>query len=294
MAGKKEMSGSRLALGSAQFGLDYGIKNARGRIPEPEIIEIVRLAREAGIDTIDTAFSYGGSEEAIGAALLGNGSQGFKIVSKFPRPAGRSLRWYLDQTLSRLKRERIYAYLYHDFQSFEEDRSSYGQLAELKVDGLVEKIGFSIYSPTELETIFRSGVEPDLIQFPLNVLDQRFLRWIPELAARHCEVHVRSVFLQGLLLMDPQLIPGRLAAATELLQQLRECAREEGLALERLLLAFVLGVEGVSRVIVGIDGKQDLITDIAQSADVSRRLTIDFARFACLDENIILPTNWKE
>ena len=59
----------KLAIGTAQFGMVYGIANQNGQVQQDEITTILDLAWENGIHTLDTAKAYGTSEEAIGSYL---------------------------------------------------------------------------------------------------------------------------------------------------------------------------------------------------------------------------------
>ena len=70
---------SRIALGTVQFGMDYGI-NESGKVQLEEVRKILSYARGHQIDTLDTAIAYGDSERVLGEA----GVSGCKIVSKLP------------------------------------------------------------------------------------------------------------------------------------------------------------------------------------------------------------------
>ena len=72
----------RLGLGSAQFGLDYGVTNLRGQTTPADVAELLRIAGHAGVRVIDTAPAYGSSEETIGACLPSE--HHFRIVTKTP------------------------------------------------------------------------------------------------------------------------------------------------------------------------------------------------------------------
>lgn len=253
---------NRLALGTAQFGLDYGVANRRGQIPRSEAREILDLAAARGIDTLDTATAYGDSEQRLGAI----GVQKWQIVSKLPPlPDGcqNIPRWVSDSvrgSLNRLNVESLHGVLFHRPQqlSGKAGDALYASLERQKRDGLVGKIGVSIYEPTELEALNDYGL--DIVQAPLNVVDRRLIDsgWLSRLSKQGTEVHVRSVFLQGLLLMPPTDRPERFSRWGELWSFWEHWLSETGLSPLEACLRYSLSFDQVDRVIVGVDGIRQL------------------------------------
>jgi aryl-alcohol dehydrogenase-like predicted oxidoreductase len=202
---------SKIALGTAQFGLPYGISNTHGQVDRTEMDEIWRVALGANITMLDTAIAYGNSEENIGATK----SLGFDIVTKLPPLPGAETsitQWVHSQiknSLAKLKRNSVYGLLLHnpaDLLGIDGDELL-AALVNLKRDGLIKKFGVSIYAPTELDSLFSQipNFLPDIVQAPLNVIDQSIASsgWLARLSEMNVEVHIRSVFLQGLLLQQP-------------------------------------------------------------------------------------------
>lgn len=181
----------RIGLGTAQFGMDYGITNAHGRVGEYDVGTILDAAEAAGITILDTAHLYGVSEEVLGRFDAGHR---FKVVTKTPKGCtADELRSAFHGSLSHLG--RVYGLLLHD----PDDIALWGVLEGLKAEGLVEKIGVSIYDPIEIPD------HPiDIIQVPFNALDTRVLDggYLGQLHRKGVEIHARSIFLQGCLLAD--------------------------------------------------------------------------------------------
>ena len=147
----------RLALGTVQFGLPYGVANKSGQVSQNEAKSMLRIASENGIDTLDTAIAYGESEECLGCV----GVKNFKMVTKLPSIPDGCLDisvWIHEQvtsSLSRLGVEKLYGFLLHKPEDLlgTDGPELYRALDSLKEKGLVKKIGVSIYSPNELEAL---------------------------------------------------------------------------------------------------------------------------------------------
>jgi len=195
----------KLALGSVQFGLDYGVTNTSGKVSINECHEILRIAIDSGVSVLDTAADYGCSEQLLGQLEI---SQKFSMVTKVSSNsllatggAEKSIR----TSLANLRRESIDVLLLHnelDLLSDNADRN-YRQLINLKNSGLVNKIGVSVYSVTAAQKIL-SRYHIDLIQIPANHLDRRFEHSgvLKQAKKERVEIHARSLFLQGLLAVE--------------------------------------------------------------------------------------------
>ena len=285
---------SKLALGTAQFGLDYGINNRRGMIPEGEIAQILSYATVHGIDTLDTAAAYGDSEERIGRYQAGSG-QKFKIVSKLPKDAGDPVA-ALTGSLAKLKANSLYGYLFHDFQTYENNRGAWDELVALKAQGQIKKIGLSLYYPAELEKALADGLMFDLVQVPYNVFDRRFERYLPDLKKLGVEVHVRSIFLQGLFFREVATLSHYFDRIKNKLTRLREIAGREKSSLLEVTLGFALANPLIDKVVIGVDNLSNL-QEILAAEDVAVQAagqTVDLSELREDDEAIILPFNWEK
>ena len=193
---------SKIALGTVQFGLDYGISNEGGQTPSEEVSRILHIAHENGIDVLDTAFLYGESEQVLGEQKLKNH---FKIVSKFPAVENETeLNEFFQKSLARLDQKSLYAYIAHQPNLLLNRPNIWKGLIGLKEQGLVQKIGFSVYEPAEINALHKAGFTPDLVQVPFSFLDQRFTETLKDLHQEGTEIHTRSTFLQGLFFTKSQ------------------------------------------------------------------------------------------
>jgi len=253
----------KLALGTVQFGLKYGIANPHGQVPRDEAKAVLDHAHASGMNVLDTAIDYGDSEQRLGDIGIG----GWHVVSKLPAiPAdcGECSRWVAESvagSLRRLRIERLYGLLLHRPQQLL-DRGGdqlYAALRSLKVQGVVQNIGVSIYDPAELDPLFER-YDFDIVQAPFNVLDRRLIDsgWLPRLAHQGTELHVRSVFLQGLLLMNPGERPERFRRWQSTWTRWDEWLRETGVTPLQACLRYVLRFPEISRIVVGVDSVNQL------------------------------------
>lgn len=287
----------RLALGTAQFGLSYGIANQSGQPGLGDIAEILALSRENRVDMLDTAVAYGDSEACLGEV----GIDGFKVVTKLPamlEDVDNVEAWVREQvkaSLARLGVRRIYGLLLHRAEQLVEPR---GQalaraLQALKADGLVVKVGVSIYEPEQLASIIPVCM-PDLVQAPLNLLDRRLVSsgWLQRLHDSGVEVHTRSAFLQGLLLMPRVSIPVKFERWSSTWDIWREWLNENTGSATRTCLQYPLSFSQVSRVVVGVDTVEqfkELLSDLA-----GMELAAPLPDFTCTDVDLLDPSKWNQ
>ena len=274
---------SKLVLGTVQFGCSYGI-NSAGRPDASEVARILDLALESGITTLDTSSAYGDAEQVIGAA----GASRFRVVSKYPAGGGDVADAFRD-SLHRLGSDSLYGYLLHHFDVWRAEPQIWDSFRRLRDSGQTERIGFSLYSPDELDMLLEAGVDFDLLQFPRNLLDRRFDPYLHDLHERGVEIHVRSTFLQGLFFKDRDSLPEKLKPLRPALEQIDALAYERGLYVSELALAFNVLHPYVDGVLVGVDNCAQLQEDIEDSqADC----WIDF-EIEVSDPSLLNPVNWK-
>ena len=285
---------NRIAIGTAQFGMNYGINNARGKIPYEEIVQILKYAQENEIDTLDTAYDYGDSEKVLGETISKNGFN-FKIISKLSKNlSAKSVIDYFYESLNRLKQSKIYGYLIHDFQSFKNQKYIWEVLKKLKEQGKIKKIGFSIYYPSEIEFLLEKKIDFDIIQFPYSIFDQRFEQYFSQLKDMKVEIYTRSAFLQGLLLKQPEEMPSYFDKIKEKVIILNRIAENNNVPLSFLCLKFVLMNEFVGKVVIGVDNIENFKEDLHV---VEEGIVLDCYNFLksmkIEDEDIIIPYKWQ-
>jgi len=276
--------------------MDYGVANTGGRVTRAALADILTTAARAGLDTLDTAIAYGQSEACLGAAGVDN----WRVITKLPRlpdPAPPDVRaWVLaavQGSLDRLQLPGLTAVLLHhpaDLLGRHGPDLAWA-LAELKDRGLIRQAGLSMYAPTELEELLAMGVL-DVIQAPLSIVDRRLVLsgWLDRLQQMGVEVHVRSVFLQGLLLMPAEQRPASFQAWQKMWDRWDQWLREQRLSPLEACLRYVLGFDVIARVVIGVDSLAQLRQIIAacggELPDVPDELRSD-------DVDLINPSRWQ-
>jgi len=285
----------RLALGTVQFGLPYGVANESGQVSRIEATAILEHAWTAGIGTLDTAIAYGQSEERLGEIGIDN----WRVVTKLPMMPGTCTTvedWAWESvkcSLNRLHINRLYGLLLHRSQQLLEPQGEelYAALLELKEQGYVEKIGVSIYDPEELDRLY-PHFKLDLVQAPFNIMDRRINAsgWLARLHRAGTEVHVRSVFLQGLLLMEAAQRPKKFDRWMPLWDSWNHWLEEQKMTPLQACLGFVLSQREIGCVVVGVDNRRQL-QEILEAAEVKVPQPPDFLQTDDLD--LINPSRWN-
>jgi len=252
---------NRIVLGGAQLGLPYGILNGGETLSREEVARILDTAVDHGIDSIDTAIAYGHSESIIGEISQNR----FKIISKLPPlPVDISnvSEWVYSQvqgSLSRLKCTSLDALLLHRPQDLTgaQGVELYAAIKSLMAEKMIDRFGVSIYSPDDLEGIIGT-FDIHVVQAPLNVFDRRILGVTDHLSALNIEVHVRSVFLQGVLIASPQDRPHRFEPWSEHFALFDEWVRSSGVSAMACCMGFALQQPGIAKLVIGTTSAESL------------------------------------
>jgi aryl-alcohol dehydrogenase-like predicted oxidoreductase len=284
----------KITLGTVQFGQKYGIANKSGQVTPAEVQKILGYAREQGINSIDTAIAYGNSETVLGEI----GVKDWRIVSKLPDGAENIddiVGWVIggvEQSLERLKVDRLHGLLLHRSGQLlmEKGEQLYQALQQLKLEGLVEKIGVSIYDPSELD-ILCDYYTLDVVQSPFNILDHRILdsHWYGRMIEQGTELHVRSIFLQGLLLMRSSGRPVAFNRWQALWDSWEHWLDEYGMTPVEACVRYALSIDDISQVIIGVESV-DQLQEIISSIDGDIPLLPP--EWHCIDTDLLNPSQW--
>ena len=287
---------NKIALGTVQFGLPYGIANQNGQVTRENAKVMLQLALTKGIDTLDTAIAYGDSETCLGEV----GTSGFKLITKLPALPDSCKdvnSWVLQQlsaSLSRMGVSEVYGLLLHRPEQLLSTQGTllYKALQSLKESGQVQKVGISIYSPSELQML-TSRYSFDLVQAPFNLVDRRLYStgWLQRLKDMDVEIHTRSSFLQGLLLVAQADVPSKFSPWNRIWKIWHQWLLGNDISAVQACLAFALSFPEIDRVVVGADSKNQL----AQILSVANNpIKAEFPDLQCEDENLINPANWSQ
>lgn len=291
----KKNQSSKICLGTAQFGLDYGVNNKRGKIPKKEVFKILDFANRNGINIIETSKEYGESLEII-EDYLQNKKIKTNIITKSCSKEGNKIEKEIERLLKKIPNKKIYAYLVQDFEVFMENKKIIKTLIKLKKEGKIERIGFSVYYPKEIEYLLKNKIEFDLVQFPYNIFDQRFSYLLPKLKEKGVELHSRSVFLQGLLFKKSSELDKKFSKIKNKINLLRKISKKTKLDLSSLLINFVNSNKYIDKIIVGVDSIENLKENI-NSLKNKNKISKFYKELENLkedNEEILIPINWTK
>lgn len=284
---------NRLALGTAQFGMSYGITNRSGQVRADEAGRILRAAREAGIDTLDTAIAYGESEHLLGSI----GVKDWRVITKIGEPLADhdsgGVRGAVLASLQRLRIERLGGLLLHRSETLhgKRGRQLWSELTALRAEGVIEKIGVSIYDPDELAPIV-AEYSLDLVQAPFNILDRRLYTsgWLDRLKAAGSEVHARSVYLQGLLLLKPEALPVRFEAWRPLWRRWHGWLANRGYTPLEGCIGFAVTQPLIDRIVIGTEN----VVQLQEAVAAANTPILDFPDdLVSTDIDLISPVRWR-
>ncbi len=275
---------SKIVLGTVQFGLQYGV-NSAGRPSQEAVKGILEGAAKGGITTLDTSSAYDNSEEVLGESIATPDQ--FKIVSKYPK-GEMPVSEMFNSSLKRLKVDQLYGYLLHHFEVYKNNPAVWDEFVALKESGMVQKIGFSLYSPEELEFILKNGSPFDLIQVPFNIFDKKFLSYMKDLHEKGVEIHVRSTFLQGLFFKDRNALPEKLLPMKKYLLQLDDFSKKSGLSISEIALNYNLQNPYIDGVLIGVDNVEQLKTNLSSVKETPIDIEIEVK-----EQELLNPVNWN-
>lgn len=245
----------RIALGTVQWGMNYGISNINGIPDNNELKNIFLKMDKVRINTLDTASHYGSAEKRISQFI----KKKHKIISKVnPSSLKISIKNQCQKSLSNVGIPKFYGYLLNNPSNVIENENIWNELKELKRLGLVNKIGYSVYNPLELDILIEKKIIPDIIQLPFNILDRRFAAYFEKLKNNGVEIHVRSVFLQGVLIDAYKKCPNEFEKWIPLWEKYRSWINYIGVSPVEACLRHVLSFKLIDKIIIGVTKLSEL------------------------------------
>lgn len=293
---------SRLVLGTAQLGMNYGISNRTGKPDFKTGQAIVETAWKAGIREFDTAQGYGNSEKVLGKIFRSLGiSNEVKVVSKFHPDLNHleldDLNRSLDTTLRNLNISTLHGIMLHKEGLLELwDKGLGEKLNGIIESGLSEYLGVSVYSPDKaLKALKTEGIF--FVQLPSNLLDRRFEKsGVFELAEnKEKQIYVRSIFLQGLLLLNSNEMPIKMKFAGTVLETLEDLTQELGLSKQDMAISYAKHAYPNAKIVFGVDGPEQVKDNLISW---EKALPTDFVgqiqnTFQFVEERVLNPALWQ-
>ena len=306
---------NKFVLGSAQLGLNYGICNTTGKA-RPEVAkQIIESCIYYGVNYIDTASAYGNSEEVIGDVLADSELSNIKVITKinFQQIISNkttkieifnSVDFEIKKSIKNLKSPKIFCLLLHRASDLTDYSGSiWSRLLKLKCEGYIQKLGVSVQTPDELNKVLEY-TDVEFIQLPMNILDDRWTQSVDLMnearLSRDITVHVRSIFLQGLLLSDNEThwqkancVDGKMTI--DWLQYIKVQLKRSTLA--DLCVVYVRSLPWVDGVVIGMESIDQLNYNLPLFHGrvlTQKEMTIIEETRPKLTPDTLNPAKWKK
>ena len=281
----------KLAIGTVQFGINYGINNKNGIPSDFDISEIFDLSIKNNIKYLDTSISYGNSEERI--SKLANNK--FNIITKSNNVKNsEELSSSILTSLSSLKTESVYGFLFHNSDNLIDNHDLWSTLVKFKNENKVNKIGYSIYDTNQIDYLLDKGFIPDIVQLPYSLLDRKFEKYFMKLKKLGTEIHVRSVFLQGLYFMNNKKLPEKLLPLKKYLEIIDSVCKDLNISIGELALNFVNENKFIDKIIMGVDSSTQLNQNIQmiKNWDNNNNTNKLINKIIVKEQDLLSPINW--
>tara|TARA_B100000809_G_scaffold254895_1_gene292684 strand:+ start:9844 stop:10719 length:876 start_codon:yes stop_codon:yes gene_type:complete len=289
---------NKIILGTVQFGLDYGINNSSGKPNQNAVNELLDTAFDKDVEILDTAEAYGDSQEVIGKYHKQTTNQ-FKIITKFSSTRldlPLAIKERVQANIETLGVDSLYCYMFHNYADFKAYYLEFERdVLELKKEGLIERLGVSVYTNEELEALLNYD-EIDVIQLPFNLLDNTKQRAsvLKKAKTKGIEIHTRSVFLQGLFFKDLNSLPEKIKPIRRFLQEINEIAKSENINVSSLAFNYVYQQPRIDNVLIGVETVEQLNENLQLPENpISSEIMERIDEIKVEDKSLLNPSNWN-
>jgi len=287
---------SKLILGTVQFGLKYGINNTIGKPSNDEVLSLLKVAYNSGIRILDTAEAYGNAHQLIGNYHNIRDNSKFKIITKLPHDIKHNLiKSKVIEYLNLMKVNTLDVMMFHSFDSFKSNYNALKTLSELKSNVLINNIGVSVYTNTQLESLLNEDLIT-VVQLPFNLLDNFSVRGdlINRLKEKGKVIHTRSAFLQGLFFKKSTDDISIVQALKPHLETLNKIAKKQGCSMEALALSYCIKQNNIDNVIIGVDSISQLNANIKAAAYEVNEEALKYVNNITVENlDFLNPSLWK-
>jgi len=252
---------SRLVIGCAQFGMPYGLIRNQSKLAQDQVQKVLLKAYENGIRALDTAEAYGDSEEKCVKAVVCTNPRAWDFTTKIS-PVSKNIPERVAKLTKSLRGAKTNI-LAHSATEYIESERFRSELLSCKQISGVRKIGVSVYTKRDIESVFEKH-PPDLLQVPVNLLDKRLVHdgFLEQVWSSGVEVHARSVFLQGMFFSPIAEIGERFPEVLDSIEKLSRICVKEQVSLSQLALAWLRQVPGIDRLVIGVSSVRQLKANV--------------------------------
>ncbi len=282
------------SLGTAQFSKNYGISNLFGKPSLKEIKKILSIAKKNNVKFLDLAEDYKGVIRLLGKIKINH----FKIVLKLKIKSSYTKKKIIQNfknSLKLLNLSKVHAVLIHNIKDFNHNKLNkvFEVFKYLKSIGLIKKFGISSYSLNEAKK-FVKIYKINFLQIPFNIFDQELIKNRNYLYFKNTktEIHIRSIFLQGLLLMNKNTLPKYFNKWKNLFNKLeRKKIYYKKNSFELCINFIKINIKKFKSVVIGVNSTKELNEIITMFK--RKKNNISYKNLSCSDKNLIYPYNWK-
>jgi len=288
----------KYGLGTAQLGQIYGISSRKNIYSLSETKKLINIIHKFPnkIDLIDTAQLYGESEDLLGKV----DTKSIKIITKISIDFNKGnirnqIINKLNLSLLKLKKKKIYGLLIHNPPALNISSISelYDILLDLKENKIIGNFGLSIYDPSDLE-LYLKNYNFDIIQGPFNIIDQRLKNdgWFDEFQKRKIKFHARSIFLQGLLLLNKNQRNIYFNKFNAFWKEWDGFLNKYKVNAIDVCLNFILNEDKIHRIIVGVNSVSQMQYLIKMNID-KKNNNLNFNYTGNINIKLIDPRIWQ-
>ena len=279
---------NKIILGVTQFGMRYGIMNKFNINRKKELKKILNFSKKNKIKYLYTSKYYGNSNKLLGYENLNY----FEIFTKFKAEdlLKDKIKFEINKIKIKLKKKNLIL-LIDGFEKLNVKKSKkiYNTLKSLKKSKDISKFGYSIYSFVNLKKIC-NNFKPDILQFPYSIIDRRLEknRFLQYLKNKKIEVHVRSIFLQGLLLIDPSKLPKKFLKWKEKFKIFKDQMSVNRVKNLDACINFIQNNKNIDKILIGVDN----LNHLKEIVSVKSYNKIKFPNIRVENQKLIDPSKW--
>lgn len=259
------MINKKIIIGTAQWGLNYGLTQTDSKISSNELMKIINFLEKKKIYSLDASIMYGDAHSRISQFCNAD----FRVYTKFSVNLDISneeeFRIKVQQdctnSLSSLGQARLEGIYIHNTGAIYDKKFKIlaDTMNEIKMAQKNLKVGISVYTKEDIETVLRFWT-PDIVQLPMNIIDRRLVESgsLKLLKSRGVEVHARSIFLQGLLLRDLDNIPPYFQPWINIFRDFEKWCLKNNISKLQACVSNVENIPEIDKIVVGVDNYSQL------------------------------------
>ncbi len=282
------MKKNKVILGVTQFGLNYGLLNQHNLNKKKKLKQILKYSKKKGINSLYTSPYYGNANKFLASENLNN----FTIYIKFKSQDlfKKNFSKEIKKIKKKLKKNDLILML-DGFEKLKkrEKLKIYNILLDLKKDKKINRFGYSIYSFINLKKICHE-FKPNILQCPYNVIDRRLeeKKLLQFLKINKIEIHVRSIFLQGLLILHYSKHSSKFSKWKKIFKKFHDQIQYYKISNLDGCLNFIEKNKYIDKILLGVDN----IDQLQEICSFKYNGKVKFPKIYVKDERLINPSKW--